>query len=69
MSTLMLAIPQQTLGHLAMEPRTFAGTMKVITALQMDALGQLASRAAVTLPASPMGDFCSSSAPIKDLSA
>ena len=49
MSTLMLAIPQQTLEHLAMEPSTFVGTMKVITALQMDELGQLASRQAATL--------------------
>lgn len=40
-----------------MEPSTFAGTMKVITALQMDALGQLASRAAGTLAGVSHGEF------------
>jgi hypothetical protein len=49
MPTLMLDIPQQTPEHLAMEPSTFTGTMTAIMALQMDELGQLASRQAATL--------------------
>jgi len=57
MPTLMLDIPQQTPEHLAMEPSTFAGTMKAITALQMDELGQLASREAATLAGVSHGEF------------
>lgn len=57
MPTLTIDIPEQTLAYLAMEPGTFAGTMKTMTALKMYELGQLASREAAVLAGVSHGEF------------
>ena len=57
MPTLTVDIPDQTLTQLAMEPSGFVGTMKLMAALKMYELGQLASREAAALAGVPHGQF------------
>jgi len=57
MPTLTVDIPEQTLTQLAMEPSRFVGTMKLMTALKMYELGQLASREAAALAGVAVGEF------------
>jgi len=57
MPTLEIDIPEQTLDHLAMEPRALALTMKTMAALKMYELGRLSSHQAATLAGVSRGEF------------